>query len=364
MENLSEKVADTQIRNTTEQISEKQEEGADLKQEIKERQAQSTQELKRDKELTPPFITDTVKDGFTVFRLGQAQNIPFYFKFKTKEVENIMKGHFIPMSEIPRRPKNQNSKTLITEFNKLLENKRTETTRRDTLGKNIENPYTIADNDFTEFFVLVMSTVTIETIISTLKKINLDSPVPTPTQTPLPPPSKNDLDVVEAPQTNIMDKLQKSISRFNQFIQIAPNNVKRPQYEAVVKDMWSKIYTLNSTRDKANSTQTNLIIELLKMLLSVIQTWKTKHPGEPMTLPLEESCEPIIPTEQWQGVTVNDKSIRSGLTPENITLIGEIKTERSSCLIAGGKKSRKSRKQRKSKRTKRRPKRKTRRARK
>lgn len=364
MENLSRDVANAQLRNTTEQISEKKEEVANLTEANKTAEQKLEKDLERDKEITPPFITDTVKDGLTVFRFGIEKGIPLYFKFKTKEVENIMKGHFIPMSEIPRRPKNQNSKTLITEFNKLLETKRTETTHRDTLGKNIYNPYTIADTDFTEFFVLVMSTVTIETIISSLEQINLDSPVPTQTRITLPPPSKNDLDVVEAPQTNIMDKLQKAISRFNQFIQITPNNVKRPQYEAIVKDMWSKIFTLNSSRDKANNTQTNLIRTLLQMLLSVIQTWKNKHPGEPMTLPLKDSCEPIIPTKQWQDVTVNDKGIRSGLTPENITLIGEITTERSSCSLMGGRKSRKTRKPRKSRRTKRRPKRRTRRSRK
>jgi len=366
------------IRETTEEISKNQKEGTNLKVQHKADTKAYEQELQRDKELTPPFKTDTIKDGLTVFRFGNPNLTPLYFTFNTKETENIMNGHFIPMSKNPRESKNEYSKILITKFNKLLQDKRI-----NKKSTTIDKPSTIYDDEFNDCIMSVMSDVTIETIISTLQGVNLNSPLPTQTPPPPPPPpSKNDLDV-EAPQPNIMDKLQKSIIRFNQFIQMSLSTrtftyiVNRAQYEAVVEAMWDKIYELNKSPSKTED-QLKLIGTLLSMLLSVIQTWKNKHTGEPMTLKIKRDEEGnktavdfLIPDGQWRPVT---ESI-TGLDKYS-ELISNIDCERTKqkypnspllqrCslflkgLTNGGRKSRKlksrkARRTRKSRRTKRR----------
>ena len=372
-------MAEEEISGTTEEISKIQKEGTDLKEESKARQNQLPIDLNTDKELTPPFNTDTIKDGLTVFRFGIEKGTPLYFTFNKKEAENIMIGHFIPMSQAPRRPKNEYSKILITKFNKLLQGK-----RNANQNTTIDKPSKIYENEFNDCIMSVMSDVTIETIISTLQQINLSSPLPTQTPAPdPPPPSKNDLDVVEAPQPNIMDKLKKSIIRFNQFIQMSLSTrtftyiVNRAQYEAVVEAMWDKIYELNKSPSKTED-QLKLIGTLLSMLLSVIQTWKNKHTGEPMTLKIKRDEEGnktavdfLIPDGQWRPVT---ESI-TGLDKYS-ELISNIDCERTKqkypnspllqrCslflkgLTNGGRKSRKlksrkARRTRKSRRTKRR----------
>ena len=377
-------MAEAGIREITEEISKKQKEGTNLKVQHKADTKAYEQELQRDKELTPPFNTDTIKDGLTVFRFGIEKGTPLYFTFNKKEAENIMIGHFIPMSQAPRRPKNEYSKILITKFNKLLQGK-----RNANQNTTIDKPSKIYENEFNDCIMSVMSDVTIETIISTLQQINLSSPLPTQTPAPdPPPPSKNDLDVVEAPQPNIMDKLKKSIIRFNQFIQMSLSTrtyiVNRSQYEAVVEAMWNKIYSLNSTSAKTEA-QTNLIRTLLLMLLSVIHAWKNKHTKEPMTLAMSKeigdktAVDFLIPDGQWRPVT---ESI-TGLDKYS-ELISNIDCERTkqkypdspllqTCslffkgLKKGGRKTRKqrkSRKSRKSRRPKRRTKRRTRRAKK
>lgn len=357
------------IRETTEEISKNQKEGTNLKVQHKADTKAYEQELQRDKELTPPFKTDTIKDGLTVFRFGNPNLTPLYFTFNTKDAENIMIGHFTPMSEVPRRPKNEYSKTLITAFNKLLQKKRSANSKINHLNTTI-----IYDNEFNDFIMSVMSDVTIDTIISTLKQIDLNSPLPTPSASPsASPPSSNDLDIVDSSQINIMDKLQKSISRFNQFIQMSLSQskysyiVKRDQYEAVVLAMWNKIYELNRLPSKTEP-QLNLIRTLLSMLLSVIQTWAIKHTGEPMTLAMSKEIGDktpvsfLIEDKQWTPVTNSITGLEQYVDlMKNIT--NERKCFKGSCSIMGGRKSRKARKVRRTRKS-RKAKRRTRRTRK
>ena len=299
-------MAEEEITEITAEISGKQKEGTDLKEESKARQNQLPIDLNTDKELTPPFNTDTIKDGLTVFRFGNSDGRHLYFTIP-KEAENIMIGHFTPMLEDPRRPKNEYSKILITKFNKLLQGK-----SNANQNTTIDKPSKIYENEFNDCIMSVMSDVTIETIISTLQGVNLNSPLPTQTPAP-PPPSTNDL-VVEDFQPNIMDKLQKSIIRFNQFIQMNTSKgilsyfVKRAQYERVVVAMWNKIYELNKSPSKTEA-QNNLIRTILLMLLSVIHAWKNKHTKEPMTLAMSKeigdktAVDFLIPDGQWRPVT-------------------------------------------------------------
>ena len=333
MEDLSKKVAETQITGTTSEISGIQKEGTNLKAQNRENIKAYKQELKTDEDLTPPFKTDNVtSDGLTVFRFGKPDGILFFFTIP-KESENIMIGHFTPMSEVPRRPKNEYSKTLITAFNKLLQRKRIANP-----NTTIDKPSKIYDNEFNDCIISVMSDVTIDTIITTLQQIKLNSPLPTTpsASASASAPSSNDLDVVEAPQTNIMDKLQKAITRFNQFIQMSLSTstvsyiVKREQYEAVVLAMWQKIYELNSSSSKTEA-QNNLIRTLLLMLLNVIQTWASKHPREPMTLKITKNKEGnnipgdfLIPDGQWRPVTESIKGLDA-----YTALMTNIKKERS-----------------------------------
>lgn len=357
-----------QIIETTGEIAGIQKEGKLLQSQNREDEKAYEQDLKTDKELTPPFKESTVRsDGLSVFRFGDPNVIPFYFTFNTKAAENIMNSHFTSISEVPRRPKNEYSKTLITAFNKLLQKKRSANS-----NTNIDKPSKIYDNEFNDFIMSVMSDVTIDTIISTLKQISLSSPLPTQTVS-APTPSSNDLDIVDSSQINIMDKLQKSISRFNQFIQMNTSQskysyiVKRPQYEDVVLAMWNKIYSLNITSAKTE-VQTNLIGTLLSMLLSVIQTWAIKHTGEPMTLAMSKeigdktAVDFLIPDGQWTPVTNSITGLEQYVDlMKNIT--NERKCFKGSCSIMGGRKSRKARKVRRTRKS-RKAKRRTRRTRK
>lgn len=268
----------------------------------------------------------------------------FFFIFKSEDDQKTIE------TQRSLNPQTNYSIELFKNLNDFLFD--TQKSITTTIGETINNPYSISKNDFFDIDMLAILGRAINSIKGIIPQLE---PITSSTSAP--------------PQPNNINKLEKAVQLFNSFIpkryiNASSHFVKRPQYEDVVLAMWSKINTLNSTSAKTEP-QRNLIRTLLQMLLSVIQTWKTKHPGEPMTLQMSRDKTAIgflIPDGEWSSVTEYIRGLEQYSDLMNI-IQNERKCFKGTCSLMGGRKSRKTRKPRKSRRT-RRPKRRTKRSRK